>query len=157
MRGPLPPSIEGEGPFTPSEGGAIGGGGPFTYTVTSASGAGASPMRLFPLEAGSGRAGFVDPGAGDAAAGVVGGRDRASAAGAGLAGGAGRVGLWTERGVASGAQADRAGIGHREANAAGAEVIQVSLSDPLADRHPASAFRHPFTVAPAQRDWGSMA
>ena len=48
-------------------------------------------------------------------------------------------------------------IGHRKADAAGAEVIQVGLSDPLADRYPASAFRHPFTVAPAQRGWGSTA
>ena len=115
-------------------------------------------MRLFPVEAGSGRAGFVDPGAGDAAAGVLGGGDRVLAAGTGIAGGAGCVGLQAERGVAERrvadrAQADGAGISHREADPAGAEMIQVGLCHPLADRHPASALSHPYTVAPAQRDW----
>ena len=95
----------------------------------------------------------MDPGAGDAAAGVLGGGDRVLAAGTGLAGGAGRAGLRAERGVADRAQADRAGIGHREAGPARAEVIQVGLGYPLADRDPASALSHPYTVAPAQRGW----
>jgi len=104
----------------------------------------------------------VDPGAGDAPAGVLGGGDRVLAAGTGLAGGAGRAGLRAERGVAERgvadrAQADRAGIGHREADPAGAEMIQVGLCYPLADRHPASALSHPYTVAPAQRGWESAA
>jgi hypothetical protein len=116
----------------------------------------------------------VDPGAGDAAAGVLGGGDRVLAAGTGLAAGAARPGLRAgpgvagpgvggrgvgerriaERGVAERAQADRAGIGYREADPAGAEMIQVGLCYPLADRHPVSALSHPSTVAPAQRDWG---
>jgi len=101
----------------------------------------------------------VDPGAGDAAAGVLGGGDRVLAAGTRLAGGAGRAGLRaergvSERGVAGRAQADRAGIGHGEADATGAEMIQVGLGYPLADRHPASALSHPYTVAAAQRDLG---
>ena len=54
------------------------------------------------------------------------------------------------------AQADRAGIGHREADPAGAEMIQVGLCYPLADRHPASALSHPYTVAPAQRGWDAQ-
>ena len=32
-------------------------------------------------------------------------------------------------------------------------MIQVGLCYPLADRHPASALSHPYTVAPAQRGW----
>ena len=96
----------------------------------------------------------MDPRAGDAAAGVLDGGDRVLAARAGLAGGAGRAGLRAERGVAGRAQADRAGIGHGEADATGAEMLQVGLGYPLADRHPASALSHPYTVAPAQRDWG---
>jgi len=85
----------------------------------------------------------VDPGAGESAAGVLGGGDQVSAAGAGMAGGAGCVGLRAERRVADGAQADRAGIGHRKADPAGAEMIQVGLCYPLADRHAASALSQP--------------
>ena len=36
----------------------------------------------------------------------------------------------------------------------GQKMTQVGLCYPLADRHPASALTHPYTVAPAQRDWG---
>ena len=46
------------------------------------------------------------------------------------------------RGVTGGAEANRAGIGHREADPAGAEMIQVGLDHPLADRHAASALSH---------------
>ena len=84
----------------------------------------------------------MDPAAGDAAAGVLSGGDRVPAAGAGLGGGAGRVGLRARYGVADGAQADRPGVGHREPDPAGAEMVQVSLGYPLADRHAASALSH---------------
>jgi len=56
----------------------------------------------------SGWAGLVDPGAGDAAAGVLGGGDRVLAAGTRLAGGAGRAGLRAERGVSERGVAGRA-------------------------------------------------
>ena len=83
-------------------------------------------------------------------AGVIGFPQRAQ----GWLAGASRVGLRAERGVANGTQADRAGIGHREADPAGAEVVQVSLGYSLADRHPVSTLSHPFTVPPGQRDFG---
>jgi len=66
----------------------------------------------------------------------------------------GRVGLRASCGVADRAQADRAGIGHREAGPAGAEMVQVGLGYPLADRHAAFALSHrdllqfPFTLLP---------
>jgi hypothetical protein len=98
------------------------------------------------LAGGRGRAGLVNPGAGDAAARVLDGGDRILAAGAGLTGGPSRAGLRAGRRIADGTQSDRAGIGHREAGPAGAEMIQVGLGYPLADRHAASALSHTFTV-----------
>jgi hypothetical protein len=88
----------------------------------------------------------VDPVAGDAAAGVLGRGDRMAAAGATLAGGARRVALRAGWGVADRAQADRAGIGYREASPTGAEMVQVGLCYPLADRHAASALSHRYLL-----------
>lgn len=84
----------------------------------------------------------MDPAAGDAAAGVLGRGDRMATARAALAGGARRVTLRARWGVADRGQADRAGIGHREAGPTGAEMVQVGLGHPLADRHAASALSH---------------
>ena len=100
------------------------------------------------LAGGRRRAGLVDPGAGDAAACVLGGGDQVLAAGAGMIGGPSRAGLRAGRRITDGTQADRAGVGHRKADPAGAEMIQVGLGHPLADRHAASALSHTFTVPP---------
>ena len=93
------------------------------------------------LAGGRGRAALVDPAAGDTAAGVLSWGDRVSAAGAGLGGRTGRVGLRAGRGVADGAEADRAGIGHREACPPGQKWSRWAwvIRSPIGTRRPRSA------------------
>ena len=88
----------------------------------------------------------MHPGPADAPAGVLACRNKLPAAAALPPGGTGRVGVQVGRAargvVAVRAEADRAGTGQRNAGAAGAEVVQVRLDDPL-QHHPAgSALRH---------------
>jgi hypothetical protein len=59
-----------------------------------------------------------------------------------MGGKADRAGLRASGGVSDGAQAYRAGIGHREAGSTGTEMVQVGLGYPLADRHAVSALSH---------------
>ena len=88
---------------------------------------------------GSARAGLMHPRAADPPAGVLPRRHRLPATPASLPGGMRRITFPPVRGILDPAEADRAGIGHREPGTAGAEMIQMRLDNPLADRHPLPA------------------
>src|SRR5260370_40108232 len=81
----------------------------------------------------------MHPGPADPPAGVLAWRYRLPAAAAPLPGGPRRMAFPPGQGIVGPAEPDRAGAGHGHPGAAGAEMIQMRLDDPLADRHPLPA------------------
>jgi hypothetical protein len=79
------------------------------------------------------------PGPADLSADVLPRRYRPPAPAASLPGGPGRIAVPSGRGIIDRAEPDRPGVGHGEPGAAWAEVIQMGLDYPLADRHPLAA------------------
>ena len=91
------------------------------------------------LRAWSVGASLVDPSPADAPAGVLPWRYRAAATAAALPGGTRSVTLPSGRVSTDPAEPDRAGAGHGQPQSARAEVLQMRLAYPLADRDPLPA------------------
>jgi hypothetical protein len=75
----------------------------------------------------------------DAPAGILPWRYRLPATAAWLPGGTRRIARPLGRGFIGRAEPDRAGVGHGKPGTAGAEMIQMRLAYPRADRHPLPA------------------